>query len=292
MLSSFPNLRILALRDLMNLDENSFIHFLRELVTTNLTLKRFDCSRFRLGDSAPMDENLEKLLERPMNDGGYAQLEELNLVYFGSIDRHRSHKGDMAERVFYLRRALGRSVESVKSATIRITCSIARPTPKFVSGYFPIGDKIPFRKLKTLHITIDCFPIWDIPFISASFHTVEEVWLGLPCPNLREEENFEQVAKNINKHFPLLRILKIFARDKIGRECTMQISDLEKIANTIVSLEKIEWVMRVYPLQEDKPPSLKKEFICNRTASSLVKFEDPEIWTPSVDEIKSRLADV
>ncbi|KAF3913377.1 hypothetical protein ABW20_dc0106792 [Dactylellina cionopaga] len=131
-----------------------------------------------------------------------------------------------------------------------------------------------FPNLKKLELTLDCFPIWEMPYINANFTSVEELSLAFPNYRREDADDFQNVASNLRREFPNLQRLKIFALKALGLSSVMQVTDLQKIENFLLALETIEWIA-FSPLDEGQ--SLKRVFTCERAENSVQLHYDDEL---------------
>ncbi|KAF3940980.1 hypothetical protein ABW19_dt0208419 [Dactylella cylindrospora] len=234
-----------------------------------------------------MEDRIRNLLVKDPEN--CARLETLTLHFSGSQQNFRTEKGDVANRIEDLRLALGRSVETIRGAEVRIgslATGLGPETSRLQkAGYIPPASFLPwnFLVLKNLSLMVDCFPAFTLLFIKANFATVENLTLTIRGP-LRPMSIYEHedIPTNIREQFPNLCRLNIFSTQRFGGPAAIACYHLVATAARVTLLKDIRYIF-----SEDYSESKceMKRFTVNRDEHGEISGLEESEWETPTPEI-------
>ncbi|KAK6530636.1 hypothetical protein TWF281_007475 [Arthrobotrys megalospora] len=267
-LQNFPNITTFIFSDFLGISFNHFIFIIRTVVTLNLHLKNVEFHRREESGLASVKREVDAFLDKPMMNGGFAKVERLVVVYTGKYGIYKTERMNTADRMECLRRAFGRSLETVVELGVTATNYLKRPPEVdgkgggyFVegAGWWECG-----RQLKVVEVAVDCWPFWEMPFVDLRGEGIEELRVAVRGVKQEEAGVFDDVPRNIHSRFPNIRVLKIFSLEEFGADMAMHLFDLENIAKQLLFLKTIVWFTRLTESSGAGVLSSKKTFIVNR----------------------------
>ncbi|EGX45227.1 hypothetical protein AOL_s00173g328 [Orbilia oligospora ATCC 24927] len=170
-----------------------------------------------------------------MTDGSYAKLEKLVVFYRGTKRSFEIGEINTSERMEAIRRAVGRSMESVLDLKVFVTNYLRMP-PKGCEDRWVSRGRWGMSRVKRVEIVVDCWPELEMGVVDLSGEMVEELSVG----TRKETINLANVAESIHSRFPNVRVLKFFTVGRKGAGLMLHVSDVRVITKRFLFLERVE----------------------------------------------------
>ncbi|RVD83694.1 uncharacterized protein DFL_005473 [Arthrobotrys flagrans] len=265
-LTHFPNITKVVFINTLGISYNHFLYIIRKTLTSNLCLKHVEFHATVLAKNSALRGDIVELLDKPMVNGTFARLEKLVIVYTGN----KRGEMDAAERMEGFRKAVGRSLETVKELGVFVNSYLRRlPEVEERKGWECKG-KWEMEGVRKVEVVVDCWPWWDMGVVDLGGGGVEELVVGVGVWEVKRR----------------LRM--------IGADGALQVSDLRDIARTLVYLERIVWFCKLGWGDELYPKFLteRKVFLVERVngVGGRVEVREEGEWEGSRERITNGFA--
>ncbi|KAF3292618.1 hypothetical protein TWF132_005338 [Orbilia oligospora] len=232
---NFPSITKFTFTDSLGISFNQFLFVIRKTLVLNPRLKHAEFRCITPARGVRIRDDIEKLLDEEMADGSYGKLKKLVVFYRGTKRSFEIGEINTSERMEAVRRAVGRSMESVLDLKVFVTNYLGVP-PKGCEDRWASRGRWGMGSVKRVEIVIDCWPEFEMGVVDLSGEMVEELSVG----TRKETMHLANIAENIHSRFPNVRVLKFFTVGRIGPGLTLHASDVRVIARRFLFLERVE----------------------------------------------------